>query len=99
LTDDLENEYSRAILFEQIVTDTRTNDQENIYALRKLMEMLPEYIKSLFNVHGTNLMRMWGYDGEPILPPKPTEEKVGDKTVVKTLQIGNRIIKVLKKNE
>jgi hypothetical protein len=95
----LSNEFSRAIIFEQIVTDTRTNDQENLYALRKLLELLPEYIKSLFNVHGTSLMRMWGYDGEQILPPKQPEEKINGKTVVKTLQIGNRTIKVLKKNE
>jgi hypothetical protein len=87
----------RAILIEQLIADREFDERENLYLIRKHLEQLPEYIKSLVNVHGTRILQYLGYGGDPILPQSVPEEKVGDKRVVKTLYIGGRTVKVLKK--
>ena len=64
--------------------------------MRAMLEKFPEIIKAMLSVHGTSIMRMLGYQGEAIMQPPPPEERVGDKRVVKTMQIGGRTIKVLR---
>lgn len=69
---------------------------ENLMMLRMMIEKFPEIFKAMLSVHGTAIMRMLGYQGESILQPPAPEETVGDKRVVKTMQIGGRTIKVLR---
>lgn len=64
--------------------------------LRMMFEKFPELLKAMLSVHGTAIMRMLGYQGESILQPPEPKETVGDKRVVKTMQIGGRTIKVLR---
>lgn len=69
---------------------------ENLMMMRAMLEKLPEIFKAMLSVHGTAIMRMLGYKDKPILQPPPPVERVGNKTVVKTMQIGGRTIKVLR---
>lgn len=69
---------------------------ENLMMMRAMLEKFPEIIKAMLSVHGTAIMRMLGYKDEPILQPPAPVERVGDRVVVKTMQIGGRTIKVLR---
>lgn len=84
------------MLIESLQDSDEPDASENLTMLRMMFEKFPELLKAMLSVHGTAIMRMLGYQGEAIMQPAPPEEKVGDKRVVKTMQIGGRTIKVLR---
>ncbi len=84
------------MLIESLQDSDEMDVNENLMILRMLFERFPEMLKAMLSVHGTSIMRMLGYQGEAIMQPPPPEERVGDKRVVKTMQIGGRTIKVLR---
>lgn len=84
------------MLIESLQDSDEPDAGQNLMMLRIMFEKFPELLKAMLSVHGTSILRMMGYDGDPILQPPAPEEKVGSKRVVKTMQIGGRTIKVLR---